>query len=64
MASSIWDEAGADSRSEPELGEGLGRLSDMLLLYVPNGLCVEGCDRSVCRRSLPGWVVLGLGARV
>ena len=64
MASLTWDEAGADSRAEPALGEGLGRLSDMLLLYVPMGPAVESHDRLVCRRSLLGWVLLGLGARV
>ena len=64
MASLTWDEAGADSRAEPALGEGLGRLSDMLLLYVPRGPAVESLDCLVCRRSLPGRGVLGLGARV
>lgn len=45
-------------------GEGRGRLSDMPLLYVLNGLCEERLDRLVCHRSLPAWMVLGLGARV
>ena len=44
--------------------EGLERLSDMPLLYAPKRPAVETPDRLVCRRSLPGWVVLGLGARV
>ena len=39
-------------------------MSDMLLLYVPNGLCAERLDHSVCCRSLSGRLVLGLGARV
>ena len=55
MASSIWDEAGADSRVESALGEGLGRLSDMPLLYVLNGsLRISPTARYVVDHCLGG----------